>query len=215
MKDIVVEDFDKEVEGSLTVVHFWAEWAPQCKQMDEAMKALEKKHGNVTFARVEAEAQADLTVKYNVGAVPTVLLFSKGKVIDTVEGANVPELTKKVASHATSLPPVEDPQKVLNDKLHNLIHSSPVMLFMKGSPEEPKCGFSRRMVELLNSAGATVFGHFNILADNEVRQGLKTYSDWPTYPQLYISGELVGGLDIAKELKESGELATMLKDALQ
>ena len=67
------------------------------------------------------------------------------------------------------------------------------MLFMKGDPNTPKCGFSRQTVELLQSLN-TEFGSFDILTDEEIRQGLKTYSDWPTYPQLYIDGQLIGGL---------------------
>lgn len=94
-----------------------------------------------------------------------------------------------------------DPAQKLNQKLKSLIHSSPIMLFMKGSPTQPKCGFSRQAVELLSSSKLS-FGSFDILSNEEVRQGLKVYSDWPTYPQLYVNGELVGGLDIMKEMYE-------------
>ena len=97
----------------------------------------------------------------------------------------------------------------LEERLKALINRAPVMLFMKGTPDAPQCGFSARMVALLRSVNAT-FDSFNILADDEVRQGLKTYSKWPTYPQLYVNGELVGGLDIATEMKESGELQELL-----
>jgi Grx4 family monothiol glutaredoxin len=72
------------------------------------------------------------------------------------------------------------------------------MLFMKGTPSAPQCGFSRQTVSLLREKGVK-YGFFNILADDEVRQGLKAFSDWPTFPQLYVEGELVGGLDIVKE----------------
>lgn len=68
---------------------------------------------------------------------------------------------------------------------------------MKGTPNDPKCGFSRQLVELLNEEGAN-FGSFDILSNENVRQGLKQYADWPTYPQLWVNGQLVGGLDIAK-----------------
>ncbi|MEM7139351.1 MAG: glutaredoxin family protein, partial [Myxococcota bacterium] len=74
---------------------------------------------------------------------------------------------------------------------------------MKGLPSEPKCGFSRQMCELLDGYE---YDAFNILQDDEVRQGLKKYSDWPTFPQLYVDGDLVGGLDICQEMKESGDL---------
>ena len=95
----------------------------------------------------------------------------------------------------------QTPEQILNNRLQSLITSSPIVLFLKGTPSAPKCGFSRQAIELLTSANVQ-FGYFNILEDDDVRQGLKTYSDWPTYPQLYVRGELVGGLDIMKELNE-------------
>ena len=83
------------------------------------------------------------------------------------------------------------------------------MLFMKGNPQEPKCGFSRKMVALLDEAKIR-FSSFDILTDQDVREALKHYSNWPTYPQLYIKGELVGGLDVVAELIEEDELKDML-----
>jgi Grx4 family monothiol glutaredoxin len=84
------------------------------------------------------------------------------------------------------------------------------MLFMKGVPSAPRCGFSRQIVAMLDLEGVA-YDAFNILEDEEIRQGLKKFSDWPTYPQLYVDGDLIGGLDICKELAESGELAALLK----
>ncbi|KAK4545731.1 hypothetical protein LTR36_002685 [Oleoguttula mirabilis] len=86
----------------------------------------------------------------------------------------------------------------LNSRLGELVKAAPVMLFMKGTPSAPQCGFSRQTVSVLRDRGIR-YGFFNILADDEVRQGLKEFSDWPTFPQVYVSGELVGGLDILKE----------------
>ena len=80
----------------------------------------------------------------------------------------------------------------LEDRLKSLINASPVVLFMKGAPGAERCGFSRTMVGMLQGAGVD-FGTFDILQDEEVRQGLKTFSNWPTYPQLYVKGELIGG----------------------
>ncbi|KJX96142.1 monothiol glutaredoxin like protein [Zymoseptoria brevis] len=89
-------------------------------------------------------------------------------------------------------------QEELNTRLGELVKAAPVMLFMKGTPSAPQCGFSRQTVSLLREKGVR-YGFFNILADDEVRQGLKEYSDWPTFPQVYVGGELIGGLDIVKE----------------
>ena len=91
-----------------------------------------------------------------------------------------------------------------------LINKHPLMIFMKGNPEEPKCGFSRTLIGILNETGVP-YGTFDIFSVEDVRQGLKKYSNWPTYPQVYVKGELVGGLDIIKELKESGDLDSTLK----
>lgn len=83
----------------------------------------------------------------------------------------------------------------MKTRLEGLVKAAPVMLFMKGTPSAPQCGFSRQTVALLRERSIR-YGFFNILADDDVRQGLKEYSDWPTFPQLYADGELVGGLDI-------------------
>jgi Grx4 family monothiol glutaredoxin len=83
----------------------------------------------------------------------------------------------------------------LHTRLSNLVKAAPVMLFMKGTPSTPQCGFSRQLVGILRE-NAVKYGFFNILADDEVRQGLKEFADWPTFPQLWVDGELVGGLDI-------------------
>ncbi|KAL9085360.1 MAG: hypothetical protein Q9165_007651 [Trypethelium subeluteriae] len=86
----------------------------------------------------------------------------------------------------------------LHARLGELVKAAPVMLFMKGTPSAPQCGFSRQTVSILRERGVR-YGFFNILADDEVRQGLKEFADWPTFPQLWVDGELVGGLDIVKE----------------
>ena len=104
----------------------------------------------------------------------------------------------------------KDETTTLNGKLKQLINRHRIMLFMKGIPSSPKCGFSRQIVDILDSFNVS-YDAFNILEDDEVRQGLKVYSDWPTYPQLYVEGDLVGGLDIIEEMVESGDLEDLLK----
>ncbi len=90
-----------------------------------------------------------------------------------------------------------------------VILSTDVMVFMKGNPAEPRCGFSRQLMEILRPLGVK-FETFDILGDEEVRQGLKTFSKWPTYPQVYVKGAFIGGLDIIKEMQEEGELKEAL-----
>ncbi|CAL4064004.1 unnamed protein product, partial [Meganyctiphanes norvegica] len=108
------------------------------------------------------------------------------------------------------LGPMLPKKQNLDDRLQGLVNKAPLMVFMKGDPETPKCGFSRTLIEMLKETGLS-YETFDILTDEEVRQGLKTFSNWPTYPQVYVKGELAGGLDILKELKESGELVSTLK----
>lgn len=91
--------------------------------------------------------------------------------------------------------PQQESKEELNARLAELVKAAPVMLFMKGTPSAPQCGFSRQTVSLLREKGVR-YGFFNILADDDVRQGLKEFSEWPTFPQVYCDGELVGGLDI-------------------
>lgn len=94
------------------------------------------------------------------------------------------------------------------------IEGNPILLYMKGSPQQPQCGFSARTVQALMACGER-FAYINILENPEIRENLKAYSNWPTFPQLYISGELVGGCDIVTELYESGELKNMVSAAVK
>lgn len=100
----------------------------------------------------------------------------------------------------------------INEQIKSQLEENPVILYMKGTPQAPQCGFSARTVQAVMSCGER-FAFVNILDNQELREALKTYSSWPTYPQLYINGELVGGCDIVLELSESGELSEMIKSA--
>jgi monothiol glutaredoxin len=98
------------------------------------------------------------------------------------------------------------------ERIERCLASSPIVLFMKGSPDFPQCGFSARVVSALRGCRAT-FMHVNVLEDPELRQTLKTHSNWPTIPQLYIEGELVGGCDIVMDMYRSGDLSRMVQQA--
>ncbi|KAK9092532.1 hypothetical protein Syun_027443 [Stephania yunnanensis] len=130
-------------------------------------------------------------------------------------GATVLEAVKELAKENNSAKTDAQSSEIVDDtlktRLQQLVQSHPVMLFMKGSPEQPKCGFSRKVVDVLKEEGVE-FGTFDILSDNEVREGLKKFSNWPTFPQLFCKGELVGGCDIAIAMHESGELKEVFKD---
>jgi monothiol glutaredoxin len=98
------------------------------------------------------------------------------------------------------------------DRIRAEVEGHPVVLFMKGTPQFPMCGFSSRTVQALKSAGATQMRTVNVLEEPEIRANLPRYSNWPTFPQLFIHGELIGGCDITMELFESGELARMIAE---
>lgn len=103
-------------------------------------------------------------------------------------------------------------EEPVGEYIERMVQEHRVMLFMKGEPMEPRCGFSANAASILGSYGVEV-GWFDVLLDPEVRQGIKEYSSWPTIPQLYIGGEFVGGSDILSQLHESGELAELLRQA--
>ncbi len=99
----------------------------------------------------------------------------------------------------------------IKQKINNLIKENNVCLFMKGTPDSPQCGFSMAVSNVLKHLNVKFEG-INVLEDENLRQGIKDFSDWPTIPQLYVKGEFVGGCDIVKELFENGELKSLLKD---
>ncbi|KAI9856964.1 MAG: monothiol glutaredoxin grx4 [Trichoglossum hirsutum] len=235
--------------NTLLVLNFHTPWAEPCKQMSSVLSALAASYPPaspplVSFLSIDAEELPDVSEKYDVSAVPLLVLLRDGKVLQTVSGSGAAMVRDAVERHAgkgaaattakSTLPPlqkVEAPavtdtngaaetansngqppsqttgapaadgateENTLRSRLTALVSAASVMLFMKGTPSAPQCGFSRQIVALLRGRGVR-YGFFNILADDEVRQGLKTFADWPTFPQLWVAGELVGGLDIVKE----------------
>jgi len=96
-------------------------------------------------------------------------------------------------------------------QIQQTITNNPVVLFMKGNPQAPQCGFSATAVQILKACGVNTFASVDVLADPEIRQGIKDFSNWPTVPQLYVNGEFVGGCDIMKEMYQAGELQKQLE----
>jgi monothiol glutaredoxin len=100
------------------------------------------------------------------------------------------------------------------EKIRSQVTTNPVVLYMKGTPQSPQCGFSGATVQLLKACGVKDFAYVDVLADLEIRDGIKAYSNWPTVPQLYIKGEFVGGADIVREIYEQGELQELIDSAV-
>ena len=99
----------------------------------------------------------------------------------------------------------------VQQEIASAVSANKVVLFMKGSPQFPQCGFSASAVKMLSEVGVRDFAYVNVLDDQEIREGIKQYSSWPTIPQLYVNQEFVGGADIIREMHQSGELAQLVK----
>jgi len=105
----------------------------------------------------------------------------------------------------------------INAEIDQLVKTNPVVLFMKGTPSFPMCGFSARTTEILKACGITPaqYKSVNVLEDADIREGIKVYGKWPTIPQLYVNGQLVGGCDIAMDMYQNGELAPLVQTAVK
>jgi monothiol glutaredoxin len=99
----------------------------------------------------------------------------------------------------------------VQDKIRKQVSDNRIVLYMKGTPEAPQCGFSAAAVQILEACGAEEVATVDVLADGDIRQGIKQFSNWPTIPQLYVNGEFVGGADIMREMYQSGELQKLVK----
>lgn len=213
---------------TLVLVYFHTPWAEPCVQMNSVFSSLSDMYPQYQFIGVNADDFPDISESFDVSAVPFIVFLKNKTIVQELSGANPKELaatiqtfTGEAKTHNATLPaptgsepssgrpPIEksgasvdqESEEDLNKRLVKLTNAAPVMLFMKGTPAEPRCGFSRQLVKILRDHQVR-FGFFDILKDNSVREGLKALSDWPTFPQLYIKGELQGGLDIIRESVE-------------
>jgi len=197
---------------------------PQCGFSSKLVDLLNKEGAEFQSFNIlsDSEVREGLKIYSNWPTFPQ--LYVEGKLIgglDVVKemqengelSTMLPQKSKVAPATSVSNPPTTTPatttQEDLNTRLEKLINTGQIMLFMKGTPEAPACGFSSKVVNILKKNNVE-FSSFNILSNEEVRNGLKTYSNWPTFPQLYSKGKLVGGCDIVKELDENGELVEAL-----
>ena len=175
------ESFNQYLEDNkkyLIVVFFAAEWSDEIKLMENVINELAKdeKYKNIVrILQVEAEIHENISIRYNVEVVPTfVFLQDKTTRLYTLSGANATELRNKLNQFSQTFNASDsvlsaNPSAVqLETRLKSLINTAPVTLFMKGSPNEPKCGFSRQLIELLKGQDVKDFGYFDILSDQEV-----------------------------------------------
>jgi monothiol glutaredoxin len=142
------------------------------------------------------------------------ICFGCTKLWDTymaVTGSNGPIARRPKPSGRAQRAPLEELDMSIEQFIDNEVKSNDVVLFMKGTPQFPQCGFSGQVVQILDHVGVGYKG-LNVLESAELRNGIKTYSNWPTIPQLYVKGEFVGGCDIIREMFQAGELQQLLAD---
>lgn len=198
----------------ISLIYFWTSWAEPCVQMNQVVEGLAKAYPALLALKVEAEEQADISDSFDINSVPTCLVIQGHALLARIEGGDAAQLKEAITKHLESnpsstnshppSPPSSETEEQLEARMRDIMHQSAVVLFMKGEPNAPRCGFSRSAVALLREKDVT-FTHFDILSDENVRQGLKKLNDWPTFPQFIVQGEFVGGLDVVKEMKDSGE----------
>jgi Grx4 family monothiol glutaredoxin len=221
------KEFDEYINSSsnvnkLLLAHVELEQVPVCKTVNEALLAISRDgefNQQLTVCRLNADHFSDFAASQNVTAVPTVLFYYRAKVIDRVDGFNQGDLLKKIKLHINKIDTTSttaDQSKTDTDvnvinKIKQLLQSSPVILFMKGTPADPQCGFSRQACHILDEHKIK-YNTFDVLSDQNIREQLKKYSNWNTYPQLYVDGELIGGLDIMKQMIENGEFELKLNE---
>jgi len=220
-QELLSEDLQR-----VSLLNFWAPWAEPCKQMNEVVVELARKYPTLLALHIEAETHSEIAESFDIESVPSFILLRGHTILGRISGADARGLTDAIAKHlntggiappplsqtdkvpstetTTTTSPASETPEALEKRLRGLMSQSNVVLFMKGSPDVPRCGFSRKICALLKEQRVD-FSHFDILTDESVRQGLKKLNDWPTFPQLIVKGELVGGLDIVQEMVETGE----------
>ena len=192
------------------MVYFRKADAAPCAQMDRVVSTLQGKYDGIAFRAVDVDVSKWVIRSLHVSHVPTVHLMGGGRVVARLSGVSAADVTRRVVWLSSA-----DAAAQLDSAVHSAQRLAPITLFMKGEPNMPRCGFSRQMVALLRSQGIDKFAHFDILQDMAVRQRTKEIAEWPTYPQLYAGGTFIGGLDIAKELANDGELNKEIENALK
>jgi Grx4 family monothiol glutaredoxin len=207
------KDFDEFIKSNekLLLVHVELEQIPVCKTVNEALLAISRDgefNQRLAICRLNADHFTDFLTLQNVTAVPTVLIYFRARLIDRVNGFNQSDLLKKIKLHITKIDltprKIEHTDINMENQIRHLLQSSPVLLFMKGTPTDPQCGFSRQACHILDEHKIK-YDYFDVLSDSNIREQLKKYSNWNTYPQLYLDGEFIGGLDIMKQMIENGE----------
>ncbi len=188
--------------NSLVALYFYAPWAVPCAEMGDAFEKAAKQSGGdeIACVRVSAEALPLVSKKYMVSTVPTVIMVHNKRIVERIEGLEPKLLVERMDWLRRASTGAREDAAV-----RMISQEEAIMLFMKGTPSAPKCKFSREIVEVLRRTGI-VFGFCDVLRDEFAREGIKKVSKWPTIPQLYAYGRLVGGLDVVRKFADEGNL---------
>ena len=207
-------------EQDRLVIHFGASWCAPCETVNNALDKTEIPVRSV-YVDAENEQMESFVEKFEVENVPTVLFLRKADslnpnnnvcgVVASIEGANVSGVEFHLRSLFGMKPKSSFPN--LNEFLKHLISRDRITIFITGTTTHPRCGFTEKLIKILEDDLGLVdkYTYNDIMEDEEVCQGLKKFSDWPTYPQVYANGELIGGLDICVQMHQKGQLGAALK----
>ena len=199
------------------VLFFWADFHEASKpegQLWRLMASMASRNmGAVQCAGVDAMAAKQTAAEFHVASVPTVVALKSGVIVQTLPDATGPGILALLEAAKSAVVSADQARATRDQRLRKLATAAPIVLFMKGNAENPRCKFSRQTVALLQELNVP-FASFDILQDRTVREGLKEYSNWPTFPQLYASGTFIGGLDTMKEMHEEEELLPALADSI-
>ncbi|KAJ5618654.1 thioredoxin [Penicillium herquei] len=199
---------------SLLVLHLYTPWTAYTTNLGPLLSSIASQCPATTppiisFLNINAKKLPEIAKEYGISKAPCILFLRGGEILESIRETNATVIDSAIQRHSgitTSLIPATPEKPALSSeqleaifvRLEKLVRTSPVMLFMKGTPQSPACRFSRRLVASLNERNIE-YGSFNILSDSDVREGLKEFGDWPTFPQLWVDGEMVGGLDVVQE----------------
>lgn len=198
------------------VVHFGASWCEPCPAIsDFVLQKIASLPVKVSFFFVDCSEHSEISEEADVDRVPFLTFYRKISAADSavmepvanVSGGKLDEIEMNLVSLYT---PMKNSYQKLDEYLTFLTKRPGIVLFITGTPSLPRCGFTGQLCRLMSELKAS-YVYYDVMGDDEVCQALKTFSDWPTYPQVYVDGELIGGWDICKSLHENGELKTTLK----
>ncbi|KAJ8686009.1 hypothetical protein QAD02_021802 [Eretmocerus hayati] len=192
----------------LSVVHFHAPWAEQCKQINDLLTELSRVDDfrDVQFASLSAEKFPGISIESNISAVPTILLFRNGNFVSRIDGADLKTIRNHLEKHHSRCEPKMQTPNVEAD---TLIRKFSCVLFVEGSSDRIQCKTAETVINILNRHG-TDFELVDVSVHSEVRDSIEKHSGCQIYPQLYIDGTFVGGSDIVQKLSDSGKLDEIL-----